>query len=297
MPIQKTGSGGLTRLRAGGLTRLRVGGLTTRLRLTTRLLSKQKRSLERAVQRQKKNDRLAVQRVRLLVRHPYTWTPQCVAAASAAELFAPYVCLSTHAIDARIFTLSDVQDVSPETPKSEIKNSEIENAKEHGENIQFMSASATRNDGGQLVMRWQPSIVDRSDCRHRFQAFKIAETGHITIWLFDRKRFTMEIFDSAGSPMRRRFIRKIMDLLFGKEARHPKAQQPKVRHPTWRYVNQQQLQIDSADNYCQTYIYYYLYQRLLVGEPAYRIVTQLQKMSQKERIIRMQQFWTYLTQS
>lgn len=244
--------------------------------------AKQRRAEER------KNARKGVQPMRFMVRRPDDFPAMCVAASSAAELFAPYVCLSSHEFDATVFTLSDAQKMLyPEETLGEIKEIEMWDVENKGDRIQFLNTS-TKTTDGELVVRWKPSTENAAqECKHRFQAFKIGEAAHIVIWLFDRKRFTMEIFDSAGEKMKRRFVHKVLDIIFGKD---------KPR-PSWRFVNNRQLQEDPTDIYCQTYIYYYLYQRLLVGEPAYRILQNLQKMDPKERINHVQQFWRYLIHS
>ena len=102
-------------------------------------------------------------------------------------------------------------------------------------------------------------------------AFKIDKPGHVSVALWVLKTNTLEIFDPSGKTSDAPVQWDLLYMLF-------KDTLKKMRVV---YVNKDYLQ--QEDKMCQTWIYYYLYQRALVGEPPHRIVEYLHKVHPKQR--------------
>jgi hypothetical protein len=92
-----------------------------------------------------------------------------------------------------------------------------------------------------------------------------------------------EFFDSGGQ--------KETNYRFG-ALRHffREAHQP----PIITSVNEELLQTASDDLFCQTYIYYFVYQRVMQEKSSYEIVSYLSRLSEGQRVTLMRAFNAYL---
>lgn len=104
----------------------------------------------------------------------------------------------------------------------------------------------------------------------------------------DIKQKRLEIFDASGETghthLQTLMVEKLKEWGLNK-----------IPSLDVKFVNKQYLQ--KEDRYCQTYIYWYIYQRVLVGEPWYRVVQTLQQATPMQRFQTMTNFWHYLTKS
>ena len=160
-----------------------------------------------------------------------------------------------------------------------------------------ISDSEIDEDGEEIITKYSINnniiaLLNSKDCKHLFKAIKIVTNGHISIALYDVSKNSIELFDSGGSSKNSIHTRKqqtVLNYIF-KYVILPSKTKPSIQ-----LVNLQNLQI--SDNFCQTYIYYYIYQRTLVDEPAHRIVAELQKLTSLERFNLMSKFWFFITHS
>jgi hypothetical protein len=117
-----------------------------------------------------------------------------------------------------------------------------------------------------------------------FVAWKISIENHVFIMLWNRPRNQIEIFDSGGLSARGSSwnrLQSVVNLLFPNRA----------KRPAIRIVNHRNLQQDTADTHCQTWIFYYLYQRVILGKTAREIIDEIVRISRKDRTTLITKFW------
>jgi hypothetical protein len=218
-----------------------------------------------------------MQPTRFRARDPGDIAPRCVMAAAAAEMFQSVACISTDA--------HDVSLLPSHVLKPFWKYPDMV-AGLHGQGTTSPLVKLRHNKRKPVSIYATQMAIDmvRGECSHRYRVFKLRSPDHITITIWDTKMDTMEMFDPSGNvefSMRQMIVR-----LFKQAGR---------QLPTLRFVNEKYLQ--QEDEYCQTYIYYYLHERLLAEEPSWRVVTALQSMTPMQRFELMNSFWHGLLRS
>lgn len=193
------------------------------------------------------NAKKAVQPLRFSSRRTYRPEAFCVTSAAAAELFKPYVCMTSLPIDI------DVR--SPFT--------------------------FSVNPGAYALV--QGTL--EPDCKKkRFRAFKLGSPYHVAVALWDVPNKTIEVFDASGINSKSYQDFSLLELF-----------RNSLKDLTIKFVNDQFLQ--QEDQHCQTWIYYYVYQRALANREVNDIVGELQKMTPTQRFYLINQFWHYLVRS
>ena len=132
-------------------------------------------------------------------------------------------------------------------------------------------------------------MLDAGYCaKKRYIAFKIREKLHILIALWDLKENVLELFDTSYRHYSddRGVIPQAV-LKFFRPVEDP---------PVFVIVNKtEDLQAGNPkDIYCQTYIYYYLYERVKRKRDGTEIVTNLGKLKPEQRVLLMQRFNEFL---
>jgi hypothetical protein len=107
----------------------------------------------------------------------------------------------------------------------------------------------------------------------------------MAIGLWDTKKNSIEVFDASGETQHTPQQSMMIDGLF---------KTANLKPPSVTFVNKISLQDDKYDKFCQTYTYYFVYQRALADEPAHRIVASLHAMSADERFHLMHNVFTTL---
>lgn len=241
-----------------------------------------------------KIDKLETQPIRFSPRSNISSIVCSIQAVSAQELFSSVCCLTSDQYDlfAQYIKIGKYTNDLHGDIKFEldfIKEDMLHETTLEKLNIIQNDPSADYKRSG-FIYGANPNIISliQSNCRHDFKAIKIHTPGHLSIALWDIKKNTIEIFDPNGSSR---------NLTAGLQYNSMKYlfENAKIKLPLIKFVNSNSLQLDANDKWCQTYIYYYLYQRLLVNEPIYRIILALHKMTRAERFLLMSQFWSTIT--
>lgn len=216
----------------------------------------------------------------VIPREPGKWKKFCILSASAAELFSQYVCMTSNSLDIVAQFIH---------PDEESIHKILEEEYTQGSSFRVLvsgTINQTDNKGYQSEVPITISItsstvemLNSKECRGKpYIALKLGSPGHVALALYDAHHNIIEIFDSSGSSSNTIWSAMIKQVFPNKI--------------NIVFVNDQFLQ--KEDKYCQTYIYWYVYQRVLVGEPRYRVVQELQRMSPGERFMLMNQFWNFL---
>ncbi len=118
--------------------------------------------------------------------------------------------------------------------------------------------------------------------QHQYKAILIGTPNHVSIALVDYEKKVIEIFDSSGKHDFYSRIIIAIEKLFPKDY-------------LVIYVNENFLQQEDA--LCQTWIFYYLYNRLSLKKTSAKIVRSLRKMTPMQRFDEIMQFWYFMMQS
>lgn len=236
------------------------------------------------------NEKRGIQPTRLLVRtNPWDETPRCILGAAAANFFKEYVCMTSEPRDGGIYNFTSFFQKYKKPVIRQLIHDEMKEAKQRGDLLSYHNLLP----GEEYVEAfWTRAAILLKQCPggQPFVAWKVSVRNHATLWLWDRRRKMIEVFDSAGfdNPYyERRHINVLIGMLFPE----------KKERPSIRRINRIDIQADKKDQYCQTYIYYYLYQRVMVGEPHHRIVQHLHNLSPAQRLSLIQTFWDFIIHS
>lgn len=122
----------------------------------------------------------------------------------------------------------------------------------------------------------------------RYRCFRYGTPEHIAVLLWDIEQQRLEFFDSGGTQT----TESIFPILkfFRAVPQAPRFVNVNAR----TNLQQQEKETHDKDEYCQTYIYYFLYQRVRRGLSADQIITGLERMSPANRITLMRQFNDFL---
>lgn len=104
--------------------------------------------------------------------------------------------------------------------------------------------------------------------------FRIFMPGHIAIALWNSDNNTIEYFDSSGETYVTQFIMKLLKKLF----------------PAAEIYDVNSTGLQEEDTACQTWIWYYTWQRLVMKRSSRAIVRELKELSSKERLTLIQGF-------
>lgn len=166
-------------------------------------------------------------------------------------------------------------------------------------------------------------IDNAKSCTKDVFVFTLKTYGHIAIAILFRSLNTIEIFDSSGATSNDKSYTYAFTIFFGildkktcsaiteknitcrnianmgtlacNIPSHVKQTKTMLqpRKISYEFVNPESLQI-SSDQYCQTYIYFYAYQRLIHKKKAKDIVQGLREMFPADRVLLMASFGEYL---
>jgi hypothetical protein len=115
----------------------------------------------------------------------------------------------------------------------------------------------------------------------RYRIIPVDVPKHVAILLWDTEKRRVELFDSGGvSQLEERDWVDIVPFLF-------------PIGTTLVVANRENLQEAAGDIYCQTWVWYYVYHRVL-GERAGHLVRRLQALSSARRMQEIQLFWNFL---
>jgi len=228
------------------------------------------------------------QRSRLSARRPGKDDAFFISSVAAQELFKSMVLMTTNSCDAAFAVNDDPEKPWKPTEKIAAMRSNYSKKGVDKHDQTFFQSSMSRT-GKQILFMLTNSAVELVENKTKpFRAFRFCLSNHVVVGLWDVKKNVLEMFDSGGAPKQyAKIYFSMVDLLFRNVSNKPR----------YKVVNTIDLQTDKSDKFCQTWIYYYIYQRVLVGEPAHRIITKLAKMSGKERLTEILAFWNYISRS
>ena len=226
---------------------------------------------------------LGAQPVRFSARHPNFPMQLCITAAGAAALFKGRVCMSSNPVDAN-FSEGKTPQVAQNRSAAQLHF-----------NAPFSKAKITTSQQypfSTFITDAAANIRMGSSCENEpFRAFKLATTGHISIALWDVKSNSLEIFDPYGDDLRYvPFQESLVRTLFSK---YPGPKPDRVT-----FVNKTNLQAqDPSDIYCQTWIYWYLYERTVNGKSAKETLQTAYKLHPLQRTDMIRSFWHFINQN
>lgn len=225
------------------------------------------------------------QSTRFSGRRPGFPMQSCLTSVAAARLFSGSVCMSSNAVDLSLLV--------DETPKM---------ARWRNEGILFYQSPFSKANAAFSVPTDEPRSIFITEaavklrtgefCQERkqpYRAFKLATIGHISIALWDLENKIIEVFDpsgSGGSNYHTLFQNQLLRELFWKNPGPP--------FEKIRFTNLANLQEERSDNFCQTWIYWYLYERIINKKSPKETLESAQKLHPKERLTMIASFWHFL---
>jgi len=136
---------------------------------------------------------------------------------------------------------------------------------------------------------------------------KIRIPGHVVIILWNINDNTMELFDPSAGEETMELIEEIMTIIFnGGVFLHnvlvfddslgysPQKRYDLENDPLIIRVTNKNIQILPEDLYCQTWIYYYIYMRLVKGISYKEIIKYLEDIPVEKRLEMIEEFWNFL---
>jgi hypothetical protein len=227
-----------------------------------------------------RSGRMGAQPVRFSARNPGLPMQLCLASSAAADLFRGRVCMTSDAVDASY--------AESETPQMSQWKSEF--------NLHFKAPFSRAQIATSQSLPYSMFITDSAIkirngefCgKEPFRAFKLSTSAHVAIALWDMSDGALEVFDASGSdPESKRtiFQQSLLRTLFSK---HPGPKPTRVK-----FVNTEQLQEREA-MYCQTWIYWYLYERAINQKSAAQTLQLAQKLHPQQRADMIRSFWHFL---
>lgn len=201
-------------------------------------------------------------------QHPNQWRSVCVTAIQAHDIF-PTVCMSFDLFDLYRREENVALSLTGETGSFHITTGSADEETEV-----FFTKTAV-------------NMLEQTEsfCHNKkYIAFRFGSPGHIAILLWDLTANVAEFFDPSSTTNTKDTYPW---LTFFRTVRHP---------PRFKNVNAfNQFQSENEDDkYCQTYIYYYLYERVIHQQTPDAIMTYLKTIGAKNRIALMRQFAEFM---
>lgn len=223
--------------------------------------------------------------------------PLCVSAANAAEYFKNYVCMTTNGWDAD-FTEKSASVTSATVSEKDILAEVNKLLKVSEDDEKYISGgiqygivrTSSKTYGIFTVSNAGLELANNKFvCPINFRAFKLSTPGHISIALWDILKNTVEVFDASGEDETQEMMQRAMlDKLFS-------ATDPK---PDFFWVNETNLQVKKSgadnDEFCQTWIYLYLYCRTVQKKPWTTTIYEFEELTPNERFQKVARFWHWL---
>lgn len=216
--------------------------------------------------------------------------PVCVTSAAAAEMFAPQVCMTSDGIDteARFVELALPYNYSELINKS--LGSMAKETEFFNRGSQF--THHTQNDGAVIISISEAAQQLTSEkgmdetCKSKpFRAFKLGTPGHVSLALLDVEQSVVEIFDVGAGAKSSVLHLKVIQQLFKP---YPYSIRINILNDTF---------LQKEDQHCQTWIYYFIWKRIVGDSSGSKIVEELQGMTAMERFQLINEFWHFLVRS
>lgn len=127
------------------------------------------------------------------------------------------------------------------------------------------------------------SILNRLyQITNRYIALMVGQDGHVSIILIDNDNETIEYFDTVNDSFKEHALNDVIDFYF----------------PSYRFKvvnNGTDIQESNYDVYCQTWIFYYIYQRLYNNKTSDEIMEKLKLTNSEERVDIIRDFFFEFT--
>jgi hypothetical protein len=219
----------------------------------------------------------------------------CLTSVAAARLFFPLVCMSSNAVDLSLLKGGETPTMTQWKNEAvltigapfSIPNVDIFNSKSTPFSM-FFTDAAIRIRTGQFC-QISASAADGKTTQPRWRAFKLATTGHVAIALWDLSDGILEVFDSGGSAHDNVHTQQQEQLI-----RHLFTKYPGPPFSKLRFTNFSSLQTDASDRFCQTWIYWYLYERVINKHLPEDVIQLAKKLTKEERLNTITNFWHFL---
>lgn len=228
---------------------------------------------------------MAKQPTRFSGRKPGYPMQLCLTSVAAARLFSDSICMSSNAVD-----MNWVEDETPKIAQWRNEANLFHISPFSTANATF--APLTEKPRSTFITEAAVKIRTGEFCQDRkqpFRAWKIGTNRHVAVALWDPESKIVEVFDPAGSARDNKITiiqEKLIRSLF---TNHPGPPFDKMI-----FTNRYNLQELPSDRFCQTWIYWYLYERIIRKKSIKETLESAHKLHPELRQTMIASFWHFL---